>query len=146
LADDTPVSGDVDSVVNSATGCTPTVTVGLGKREDHSLNAGLAAPPNRISDRVWLDTNRNGFQDAGESGPSGLPVKLHRADGSEAANTTTGADGRYRFDNPPDGTYQVCFDPKTFPAAYSGYQWAKPHAGASAMDSDVDLGTGCTHA
>src|SRR5439155_23598702 len=35
---------------------------------------------------------------------------------------------------------------KTFPAAYSGYQWAKPHAGGSAMDSDVDLGTGCTHA
>jgi hypothetical protein len=142
VADYTPVDA-AGSAADPVTGCTPVVTVGLDHREEHTLDVGLAAPPNHIGDRVWMDGNRNGLLDGGEHGPPGLAVKLLRADGSGAATTTTGEDGQYRFDGLPDGTYQVCFDRGAFPAAFSGYQWTKPTAGEAGNDSDVDPGTGC---
>ncbi|GHF03740.1 hypothetical protein GCM10017786_41920 [Amycolatopsis deserti] len=141
-ADFTPVEKGAVSGADPATGCTSAVTLGLGKREDTALNAGLAAPVNRIGDRVWADTNRNGIADATESGPSGVPVKLLRADGGEEA-TTTGADGQFRFTGIPDGTYQVCLDRAAFPAPVTGYQFTRPRAGESTKDSDVDLASGC---
>ncbi len=43
---------------------------------------GLYVPaplPAAIGDRVWFDTNRNGIQDAGETGVPGVTVTLaHR--------------------------------------------------------------------
>jgi hypothetical protein len=144
VADYTPAKYVNDSAANPATGCTRTVTIGLGKREDLSLNAGLTAPENRLGDRVWFDSNRNGLQDTVEVGVAGVPVKLRKADGSDAGTVTTGADGKYSVAGIPDGNYQVCFDPKTFPPAYAGDQWARPHAGDATKDSAVDLATGCT--
>ncbi|NYI88932.1 hypothetical protein HNR02_002255 [Amycolatopsis endophytica] len=143
-ADFTPVPKSAASGADPATGCTSVVTLGLGKREETTLNVGLAAPPNRIGDRVWTDTNRNGIADAAESGPSGVPVKLLRADGTEESTTTTGADGQYRFSGMPDGTYQVCVDRAALPSPVTGYQFTRPRAGESTKDSDVDLATGCT--
>ncbi|MGI6874050.1 SdrD B-like domain-containing protein [Amycolatopsis sp. 3B14] len=142
-ADFTPVEGSEVSGADPATGCTPQVTLGLGKREDTALNLGLTAPANRIGDRVWADTNRNGIADATESGPSGVPVKLLRAGGGEEASTTTGADGRFQFTGIPDGAYQVCVDRAALPAPVAGYQFTKPRAGESTKDSDVDLASGC---
>jgi hypothetical protein len=144
VADYTPAKYVNDSAANPATGCTRTVTIGLGKREDLSLNAGLTAPENRLGDRVWFDSNRNGLQDTIEVGIAGVPVKLRKADGSDAGTVTTGADGKYSFAGIPDGNYQVCLDPKAFPPAYAGDQWARPHSGDPTKDSDVDLATGCT--
>jgi serine-aspartate repeat-containing protein C/D/E len=143
-ADYTPVAPGPDSAADPATGCTRTVTVGLGNRDERTLNAGLAAPPNTIDDRVWVDTNRNGRQDAGESGAPGVPVTLFRTDGTEVATATTGDDGRYRFDQVPDGVYRVCLDRGRFPPALAGYQWTRPGAGEPMTDSDVDPGTGCS--
>ncbi|MDQ0378656.1 SdrD B-like domain-containing protein [Amycolatopsis thermophila] len=142
-ADFTPVPKGAASGADPATGCTSAVTLGLGKREENSLNAGLAAPVNRIGDRVWTDTNRNGIADAGESGPAGVPVKLLRADGTEESTTTTGADGRYWFSGMPDGDYRVCVDRAALPAPVAGYQFTRPRAGESTKDSDVDLAGGC---
>ncbi|WP_233157328.1 MULTISPECIES: SdrD B-like domain-containing protein [Amycolatopsis] len=142
-ADFTPVEKSAASGADPATGCTSAVTLGLGKREDTALNAGLAAPVNRIGERVWADTNRNGIADDTESGPSGVPVKLLRADGGEEATTTTGADGQFRFTGIPDGTYQVCVDRGALPAPVAGYQFTRPRAGESTKDSDVDLVSGC---
>jgi hypothetical protein len=145
VADFTPVAAANDSAADPA-GCTRTVTVGLGKREEHSLNVGLIAPPNRFGGRVWFDGNRNGRQDAVETGVAAVPLRLVKADGGDVATTTTGADGRYHFDGIPDGTYQVCFDPKALPPGYLGDQWTRPHTGAGTRDSDVELSTGCTEA
>jgi hypothetical protein len=144
VADYTPAKYVNASAANPATGCTRTVTIGLGKREDTSLSAGLAAPANTLGDRVWFDSNRNGLQDPVEPGIAGVPVKLVKAGGGDAGATTTGADGAYSFTGVPDGAYQICFDPKRFPPAYTGGQWSKPHAGDDAKDSDIDLATSCT--
>ncbi|NIH86685.1 SdrD B-like domain-containing protein [Amycolatopsis granulosa] len=142
-ADFTPVTRSAVSGADPATGCTPPVTLGLGKREDTALNVGLAAPVNHIGDRVWVDTNRNGIADATESGPGGVPVKLIRPDGTVESTTATGADGQYRFTGMPDGTYQVCVDRAALPAPVTGYQFTRPRAGESTKDSDVDLASGC---
>ncbi|WAL66030.1 carboxypeptidase regulatory-like domain-containing protein [Amycolatopsis cynarae] len=143
VADFTPSAGGNDSAADAA-GCTRRVTVGLGKREDHSLGAGLVAPADRVAGRVWFDGNRNGRQDGGEAGVAGVPVRLAKVDGSDAGATTTGVDGRYRFDGIPDGTYQICFDPKAFPPGYAGDQWTRPMVGGGSADSRADLSTGCT--
>lgn len=143
FADFVPAKFGGDSAANPATGCTKAVTVGLGKRVDTSLSTGLAAPPNEIAARVWFDSNRNGLADPAEVGIAGVPVKLLRADGTEAGQTTTGASGAYSFTGIPDGGYQVCFDPKGFPPAYAGGQWSKPNAGDPERSSVVQLENSC---
>jgi hypothetical protein len=133
-----------DSDADPATGCTEPVTLGVGSREILTLDAGLVAPPNRLGDLVWVDTNRDGLQDDGEPGVPGVPVVVKNGDGTQVGTTTTDADGKYVFENLPDGTYQVCFDLKTLPADYAGYLPTKPNAGDDTKDSDADPATGCT--
>jgi hypothetical protein len=61
-----------------------------------------------IGDFVWNDTNGNGIQDTGESGLSGVTVKLY--DGSNTLLSTTTTDGGYySFAGLSAGTYQVEF-------------------------------------
>ncbi|MEQ0562305.1 SdrD B-like domain-containing protein [Amycolatopsis sp. NEAU-NG30] len=141
-----PNAGDdaKDSDADPATGCTPVVQLGVGKRENLTLDAGLVAPPNRLGDLVWSDVNRNGLQDPGEPGVPDVTVVLKDGSGKQIATTTTGPDGKYLFDNLPDGTYRVCFDRAKVPVQYAGYQWTKPNAGDDAKDSDADPATGCT--
>ncbi|WP_410644027.1 SdrD B-like domain-containing protein [Amycolatopsis sp. lyj-346] len=141
-----PDAGDdgKDSDADPVSGCTPVVQLGVGKRENLTLDAGLVAPPNRLGDFVWADTNGNGLQDAGEPGVPKVPVVLKDADGKQLAATSTGPDGKYLFDNLPDGAYQVCFDRTKLPADYADWQWTKPDAGEDSKDSDADADTGCT--
>src|SRR5205807_1021060 len=65
-----------------------------------------------ISGTVFNDANRNGVQDAGESGIAGRTVEVLDPNGTVVAMTTTDANGNYRFDNLHDGlepavTYRV---------------------------------------
>jgi protocatechuate 3,4-dioxygenase beta subunit len=70
-----------------------------------------------LGDRVWLDANRNGLQDAGEAGVAGVTVRLLDAGGVEvAAPAITNAAGGYLFSDLAPGTYSVVF---TTPAAYT---------------------------
>ena len=39
------------------------------------MGHGHIATPARIGDRVWLDGNANGVQDAGEAGVSGVTIE-----------------------------------------------------------------------
>ncbi|MFD8491937.1 SdrD B-like domain-containing protein [Amycolatopsis sp. NPDC059657] len=135
-------AGDVasDSDADPATGCAKPATLGAAKREDLTLDAGIASPPNKLGDFVWIDTNKNGLQDAGELGVQGVKVTLQGTD----VSTTTGADGKYLFDNLNDGTYTVCFDIAKLPAAVAGYQITKKNASDVAKDSDADPASGCT--
>ncbi|MFM9441424.1 SdrD B-like domain-containing protein [Streptomyces acidiscabies] len=127
-----------DSVVDPSTGCSPEVTLGPTNRADLTQDAGLT-PLNKVGDYVWYDDNGNGIQDPNEKPAPGIPVKLiDPTTGNTVKTTTTGTDGKYLFDNLPDGSYKVCF---TAPA---GYQFTKQNAGASGNDSVVDPKTGCS--
>jgi uncharacterized repeat protein (TIGR01451 family) len=62
------------------------------------------APPIEIGNRVWLDQNGNGAQDAGEPPIAGVLISLYDAQGRLVATTTTSANGTYYFSSAgPDG-------------------------------------------
>ncbi|MCG7421196.1 carboxypeptidase regulatory-like domain-containing protein, partial [Macrococcus epidermidis] len=63
----------------------------------------------KIGDRVWIDTNANGLQDAGEIGLEGATVTLVKPDGT-IITTTTDANGHYEFTGLTAGTYTVYFN------------------------------------
>jgi hypothetical protein len=53
--------------------------------------------PIEIGNRVWLDTNANGVQDAGEAGISGVTVHLFNAANTQIGAAVTDANGEYYF-------------------------------------------------
>jgi SdrD B-like domain len=56
--------------------------------------------PIEIGNRVWVDSDRDGIQDAGELGISGVTVRLYNATTNTlVATTTTNALGQYKFAN-----------------------------------------------
>lgn len=66
---------------------------GLGDLETLSNTS-----PIEIGNRVWLDTDKDGIQDAGENGIPNVTVKL-MSGATEIATATTAADGTYYFTN-----------------------------------------------
>ena len=69
-----------------------------------------------VGDRVWLDTNGNGVQDAGEAGINGVTVQLLDGANNVVATATTSGDGNYTFDNLAAGTYTVKVVASSLPA------------------------------
>ncbi|MBC9874999.1 SdrD B-like domain-containing protein [Macrococcoides bohemicum] len=69
-----------------------------------------------LGDKVWEDKLEedtkapNNVQDADEKGIEGIKVTLHDYAGNFVGETYTDANGQYRFDNLPNGTYRVDFD------------------------------------
>ena len=97
----------------------------------------LEVPMACIGDRVWLDTNGNGVQDAGEPGKSGVTVQLYTCNGNGlgtlVGTTTTDIDGFYHFRVLP-GDYIVNVLPPP------GYTFTTSNVGSDdAVDSDVDV-------
>jgi hypothetical protein len=95
-----------------------------------------------IGDTVWYDDNRNGIQDSGEEGVSGVTVSLKDDQGNTVATITTDSSGHYLFDNLVPGDYQVVFDLDSLPEGY--VPTAKNQGGDDTKDSDVDPATGKT--
>ena len=99
-----------------------------------------------IGDKVWLDENADGIQDAGEKGLAGVTVKLLDKDGNpakdfngnEVKDQVTDANGNYKFENLPAGEYVVQVVPK------DGQTLTAKGQGAADTDSDVDPKTGKT--
>ena len=61
--------------------------------------------PVEIGNRVWLDTDGDGVQDAGEAGITGIIVELYDATGvTLLATATTDANGNYIFSSDAAGT------------------------------------------
>ncbi|MFD4669667.1 SdrD B-like domain-containing protein [Lentzea sp. NPDC058450] len=139
-------AGDPAKDSDPAVDCAPPVQVGVGKRENLTVDAGLVAPPNKIGDLVWNDVNRNGIQDPGEPGVPGVTVKLVDDKGNPVGQPVkTDKDGKYLFEGVPDGTYKVCFDVNALPGEFAGYLPGKPGQGSDrAKDSDADPATGCS--
>jgi SdrD B-like domain/Secretion system C-terminal sorting domain len=106
-----------DSDPDPATGLTGTYILAQGE-DNLTVDAGLynTSATNSIGDKVWLDTNSDGKQDAGESGMPNITVNLIDATGAIIASTVTDANGNYYFGNLPNGNYAVQVAP---PAGYS---------------------------
>ena len=89
--------------------------------------------PASVGDFVWLDTNSNGIQDAGEIGLGGVAVELLDAFGAVVATTTTDNMGFYSFTGLTPGDYKIHFD--------LGGQAVSPQGagGDTSLDSDIDM-------
>jgi len=122
-----------------ATGNTATVTLAAGQI-DNSIDAGLYRTAS-LGDRVWLDANANGLQDAGEAGVANVTVYLLNAAGTVVSTQTTNASGNYLFTGLAPGAYSVQF------VAPTGYTLSSQDAGSNdALDSDANAATGKTAA
>jgi protocatechuate 3,4-dioxygenase beta subunit len=114
-ADNELAGATTGSDVNVTTGRSYTVVLSAGEVE-RDIDAGLifntpAATAN-IGDRVWLDNDQDGVQDAGEPGIAGVTVTLYNNAGVAIATTVTDANGNYLFQNVPPGTgYTIGFTP-----------------------------------
>jgi uncharacterized repeat protein (TIGR01451 family) len=62
--------------------------------------------PSSISGKVFLDRNNDGNVNGTDAGIPGQIIELWK-DGSKVTETTTDADGNYRFDDLPPGDYTV---------------------------------------
>jgi protocatechuate 3,4-dioxygenase beta subunit len=99
-----------DSNPNISTGFSNTINLTSGQK-NMSIDAGMYNPANTnsIGDKVWLDNNSNGIQDASEPGATGVTVTLYNNAGTPIATTVTDAKGFYNFPGLPNGTYKVGF-------------------------------------
>ena len=86
-----------------------------------------------IGDRVWIDADGDGIQDANEVGLHGVTVTLKDANGSVVATQTTDGNGNYLFTDVVPGAYTVVF---TAPASY--WTFTTKDAGADDADSDAN--------
>jgi hypothetical protein len=88
-----------------------------------------ATSPLEIGNRVWMDTDDDGIQDAGEMGIGSIPVKLFQG-ATQVGATTTAANGSYYFNNSnvnlngatgllPNTAYVIRVDAADFPVGKS---------------------------
>jgi protocatechuate 3,4-dioxygenase beta subunit len=97
-----------------------------------------------LGDRVWIDADHNGIQDAGEDGVADVNVTLKDSNGVVVATTTTDANGNYTFSDLEPGDYSVAFDLDTLPKGYVVSD--KDQGSDDTKDSDVNTTTGETEA
>ena len=134
----TPNAGNDALDSDAVNGTTGNYTLQSGDA-DKTADAGFYKPA-VLGDYVWVDTNRNGQQDAGEPFIDGVTVQLLDVTGTTILQTTTTAGGGlYQFTVAP-GTYVVRF--LTPAGAYDRFTAA--NTGADASDSDADASTGLT--
>jgi uncharacterized repeat protein (TIGR01451 family) len=77
---------------------------------DNNADFGLIAGAGVIGDRIWLDEDSDGLQDAGEPGIANVTVELRDGTctpGSTCPTTVTDSEGRYRFSGVAAGTYTL---------------------------------------
>ncbi|MFZ1452251.1 MAG: SdrD B-like domain-containing protein, partial [Ferruginibacter sp.] len=140
------------SDADRTSGRTAIVTLNAGNRNDRSLDAGLISSRAALGNYVWMDSNGDGVQTAGELPVAGVTVSLFRPgfgldgiagnadDALPVASMITDQNGQYLFENLFPGTYQVAFT--TLP---SGILFTQQDAGGNDnLDSDVNPATGLT--
>ena len=116
----------------------------LPSEADFTWDAGFYQPAS-IGDFVWIDTNRDGIQNDGDTGVNGVQIDLFGAgpDGSfgsaddltyRTVTSSAGSrDGDYTFSNLPPGRYYAML------ATPRGYVFTQQSTGTDrALDSDVD--------
>jgi hypothetical protein len=103
-----------------------------------SIDFGFNTPcSGSIGDTVWMDSNRDGIQNDGNSGMNGIPIALKDAANTTIATTTTGLGplgqaGFYSFQGLCAGYYAVEL------ATPAGLQPSAAHQGSdSSLDSNI---------
>jgi protocatechuate 3,4-dioxygenase beta subunit len=123
-----------------------TGSVALSSGEnDTTIDAGFKEPLKAsIGNRVWLDNDKDGIQDAGEPGVAGVTVSLLNASGNVVATTITDGSGNYKFTNLDPGQYGLAFTP---PADYDFTIRTTPLVSDNQNDvnSDVNNTVGATY-
>lgn len=125
---------------SSPVGASQAIVLGLGEN-NRSVDAGLVSNPvpldSSLGNFVWYDDNRNGVQDGGELGVSGVGVELLNSSGGVLDSTTTDVNGLYIFTIFPPavpGSFYVRFS--SLPSNY--YVTEQNQGGDDLLDSDVD--------
>lgn len=90
-----------------------------------------------VGNRIWLDENQNGLQDAWEFGIGGVCVHLLSESGDIVAETSTDSNGYYALEAAP-ARYQIEYQ---LPAHY---RFTTSDLGDEDNDSDADVDTGRT--
>jgi DNA-directed RNA polymerase II subunit RPB1 len=108
-------------------------------------------PSVSVGDYVWVDSNRDGVQDAGEPGIEGVTLTIVGPDGKPVTDVngnpvgpvTTDQDGKYTFANLPaltgDQTYTVLIDQAASAASLQPYVPTEENVGTNPT---VDSSTG----
>jgi hypothetical protein len=111
------------------------LAVSAGDEQGPALQDGQAS----VKGYVWNDADRDGVQDAGESGIRNVTVRLYDKDRKLVKNTKTDDSGRYQFEGITPGDYYVDI---LAPAIYT----ISPinQGQDEAVDSDTDPLTGET--
>ncbi|MCA9128982.1 MAG: hypothetical protein KDB22_17970 [Planctomycetales bacterium] len=136
LGGDDSTNSDVDPVTGRVH-----VSLAVGETEI-SIDAGfvrLFAPDlGVVSNRIWLDEDADGIQDATEPGIDNVLVELYDANQSTfLAYTVSESGGWYAFDALSAGDYKLRFLP------LPGYDFASQDSGTDdRLDSDVDTANG----
>ena len=93
-----------------------------------------------LGDLVWFDADKNGKQDSGEGGLSGVEVELYTMSDELNQTTLTDNNGKYHFDNVEYGGYYLKF------IAKDGFKLTKQNRDGvdEELDSDADELTGKT--
>jgi protocatechuate 3,4-dioxygenase beta subunit len=117
-----------DASASAASGLSQTTQTGSAAVQPVTLNGadsadndfGFYAPMpvsgGSIGDRVWLDENGDGMQDAGEAGIANVVVELYNSANVLIATTTTDSNGNYLFTDLLPGSYTVRIDTSSMPA------------------------------
>jgi len=94
----------------------------------------------QLGDKVWFDADKNGKQNAGESGLKNITVELYDANGDLNGTTLTDENGTYVFVDLEAGEYSVKF------IAKEGWSITKQDVDGvdESKDSDADTTTGMT--
>ncbi|OPZ10393.1 MAG: Serine-aspartate repeat-containing protein D precursor [Alphaproteobacteria bacterium ADurb.BinA280] len=101
-----------------------------------SIDIGMMLPQQaNLGNLVWEDLDRDGIQDAGESGILGATLQLWNSGMSQLfASTTSNSVGVYTLLTPEPGDYRVRIIPPT------GYALApKDQGGSDLLDSDFNM-------
>jgi len=129
------VSGNTIADVDGSTLATfvnPTVDAGFVPLE-----------PVAVGNFTWIDSNRDGIQDIGESVLAGVKVELFDtsgnsvkdASGNTVTSVTTDVNGHYLFDNLRPGDYKIKFTPP------DGYLPTTANAATSTSANDSNPGS-----
>ena len=131
-----------------------TTTGEIKDKDNLSLDLGIVNIPKvSVGDFVWIDSNRNGIQDAGEPMVMGAELKLTDKDGNPVVdaegnvvpNTFTNASGLYLFDKltPTKGDERYVVHIVTGP---DGYVPTTANAAGSTVDNDSSTGSATSKA
>lgn len=124
---------DSDPNVNTGTTAFFNLTAGANQLNiDCGLRFNAPSPFASIGDFVWMDTNNNGVQDAGEPGAADVVVSLFNASDVLVGSTVTDARGFYRFDRVTPGQYRIGVT-----APPGTLLTTKDAGGSDAIDSDL---------